>query len=340
MSEFSRTSGNFIPQSVRTLIAAGILLTACSNQGPAQPGEQSPVTQANEVEQTIEDARELQQAATIQLRSSLFVTGEKSKGGMPADWDQRATDINTTAANCTATHVGNGWFATASHCFDSQLHVGGSFYGQTYDAVANGDIRNKFSAWNGQDPETMTKIGDVDSVIINGDISVGDMAMVHVSGLNEFPKMSITAEDNPSRAFNRDDEYYIAGYPQSNNYRKIQAKLTYLGLTSANYFQDSHGLTNNNPMPVFGVPKTSSQELLTICTPGMSGSTVTNDDGEVLGVLSRYDVEGGNIWTTLGRDLSEYSTICTFQPFTSNIVRDIESMRGVLPSSDVRTGGK
>lgn len=334
------------------LLTANLLAGSACSGGEEAPTPAPETTIHQEAVPSHEEILALQHRATVQLRTSNWTEGDPVKGGVPPDWDQRDIDYNTTGANCSATHLGKGWFATAGHCLDAEIHVGGSFYDQIYDAQAAGEIRHPFSVWSGDTEDTMQKLGDVDAIIVHGNRGAGDLAFVHSalvgarkSDMATLEAMPITTEDHPSEVFSQDQGYVLTGYPQNDNFEQIQTPLEFLALSSGQAFQDSYGLdTSLDPLPIFGVRHTSSKATETGCTPGMSGGAVVNEQGEIVGVLSRYDSEGGTLWesmiTDTGIDLVPYDMLCVVQPITEQTFRDFAGKVGEAPSPSTLIGGK
>ncbi len=265
-----------------------------------------------------------------------------SKGGVDPTMTEEDIEFNGSWQNCTATYIGNGWFITAAHCFEDSLHIGSGYFDQIYDAI--GQPNGTFSVWEGWNSQSMDRIGNIDGLIINGNIGFNDFAMVHVSEgqeTAELPEIGITEQ----RVVDIDpnDEYFMAGYPGTNGAKKINFQLNYLGLTSGQAFQDSYGLGDNyGPMPMFGVINESTTEPENACRPGMSGSVVINSKGEAMGVLSRFSIGGDKFWQSeLGDKSSKYSTICIMQPINKHIVKEYQQMYGTQPPvRSMVVGGK
>lgn len=280
--------------------------------------------------------------ATVQLR---FTHSQDSKGdGISSLSDNEQNNIyyGISTPNCTASHVGNGWFMTAAHCFVSSLHIGGGFYDQVYDAKP--DLNGTFDVWQGADSSHMSRLGTVDSVVINGNVENGDMAMVHITGggvPDGFPAMEVT--DQPVvDAFSPEEEYYVTGYPSTNEFKKISLPLGYLGLTSGQAFKDAYGLGKSySPMPLFGIRKGVSIDSRDGCHPGMSGSMVVSGSGKAVGVLSRYSQEGDTLWEAQlqhGTDLSAYEVLCLAQPVDTSLINRYKQQLGTKPSVGSRIG--
>lgn len=333
---------NRLWQATRKLIAGLAVATSviwasscdpASTEHPQTPTtEVAPAHEATPAEQLTE--------ATLQLR---FTHSSVNKIGVNvgSPKSQDSMDYQSSEPNCTAAYIGKGWFATAAHCFDASLHVGGGYYDQVYDAKP--DLNGTFDIWQGTDPSNMDRVGGVDSVVIDGNIEVNDVALVHVDENlipANVPALEVT--DQPViDAFTKDEKYFIAGYPQTNGFEKIGFPLQYIGLTSGEAFGDVYGLGDNlSPMPLFGVKKgTTLRNPEDDCRPGMSGSVVVDGSGKAMGVLSRLSLPGDTLWQstlqTSGEDLSAYDALCLFQPINTTTIEAYQEQLGVPASGQM-----
>lgn len=310
-------------------------LTACS-QETAGVTEQSLGTTTSEV---VLSGPELQEAATVQLR---YVEAD-ARNDIPDGLSQREIDLFVSNPNCTATHVGDGWLLTANHCFNAALHQGAQLYDDTYDALP--DMTIGVEAWNGPDQETLKKVGRADSVVIHGDFTENDFAFVHVPAAARLPHVSLTK--TPPHQIDREQTFTITGYPQNADFVRVSSQLEYIGLTSGQDFSDDYGLVDNYwPMFAFGVKRQVEHTGINkggspICMPGMSGSSIVDEQGIAYGDLARYGTPDGEIWNAVQQSqtqpLDAFETVCIFQPVsTTDLEEAIANMhQGPDPSSAV-----
>lgn len=308
--------------------AALLLLPACTD------GDK-PVSQETTTTAPSMTAAELQVAASVQIRF-VEMTG---KGGIDPTMTPREQDLAASAPNCSATHVGDGWFATARHCYTTEMNAGAQLYDQEYDAIDS--FPRYIEVWKGASPQELQKVGRADSLIIDGNYSSNDLALLHVPAAEDMPYVPVTAtypvDFDPSGK-----DFYVLGYPQATDFNRLQTEVDYSGLTSGAAMNDGYGLGDNyNPMYTFGQLAKPNEDLNSkgdiACTPGESGGSVVDTESELLGVLSRFDVPQGPIWQAqkdAGYDLSLIRNICVFQPITQMDVDRLTALAGVGPSED------
>lgn len=331
MSSFERVqnakSKNIHPlkRAAAAVVLLGVLISgACSNEQDSSAPNQT--TTSIDKELTLENAKNLQWDATVQLRKKARNT--QGKGGAPEGATERDLDYMATQASCSATYIGNGNFTTSAHCFNDEIHQGGGLYAAVYDAYD--EMTNDYEIWAGNTPETVERIADVDGIVINGDFTVNDFALVHTDEKIDLPKLEVT--DQNVFDFNKHNyQGQIAGYPAFGNFSKYQSQISYIGMTSGQAIDDGHGLGENyDPMPVYGTLKNADSHAAIQCTPGDSGGSVINRQAEIGGVLARL----GRPEDTLGIDmgLTEdnllFQNLCLFQPVNTNLVSEYESQIG------------
>ncbi len=211
-----------------------LALVGCSDKESANAEKVTPEDAPVEL-----SARQLQDEATVQIRT---VNKEiEGKGGYDPSMTQRDLDYNSSNPSCTATHLNvadKGWFLFAGHCI-SELHAGAQIYDDTYDAID--EYPRYLDIWSGDQPASMKKIGRADSLIIDGDYTEGDWALLHVPKGRKLPGVKLS-NVSPVDYQEEGREFYIAGYPQGDNFVKIQDEIKYSGLTSGQYFNDAYGL--------------------------------------------------------------------------------------------------
>lgn len=236
--------------------------------------------------------------------------------------------------SCTATHIGNGWFLTANHCF-TELFAGSGYYNRVYDAQST--FMRQYSLRRGSDTGTEQSLGRTDSIVLHGNHGLGDAALVHLNGAEQMPSMKV-AKGLPTGNSN----YFLTGYPGSANGRQVQNSLKYLGNMTGAQFHDGNGLDNDTNFYIFGVPKGSPDED-NACRPGMSGGTVTDGSGHVYGVLSRGGGTSSMLGTVLqerGVPVDDFSRLCAFAPTSTSLIKRYESAEHRAPSPAELVGGK
>lgn len=319
---------------VRTIrsatLAASLLLVSCTGS----PEPEAPITsevsapEASLIESvTVErpltepESLALHQQATIQLRSAR----KNAKGtGAFADTDDL---YGVTDQNCTATHVGSGWFVTAGHCFGSQFEVADDNpvpaqpSADVYDVST--EIPDFFTAWR-EEAEGWKHLGNIDSVVINGNYSQGDFAMVHVIGGEVLPSVKLADTEPISTG-----RYFITGYPGLVGYQ-MQYPIEYRSSLTAGDIQDDFGLSSDVMLQGFA-DTTDTRNAETLCQPGMSGSTVIDSEGKVYGVLSRVGDSPSLIGQILGSgketDMKNHM-YCGVMPISSELVDSYKAKKG------------
>lgn len=242
-----------------------------------------------------EMAKTLHRNATVDIRVD---TGDHGKGGWPADMPsptQDNLDFASSGPNCTATNIGDGWYVTANHCFGADIRVGSGSYDAIFDYAPM--ARFNYSAWHGKEGNGigyMDKAGQADGIIIEGTGTRNDVAFLHLKGVEKGPGVKISPVPP-----NMNDQFFITGYPQADNFEQDQFPLRYLGNLMGSEFDDVFGLNSDQAIfYVFGIPA-GTPNAAAACHPGMSGSSVIDAKGSLYGVLSRYDVPGGSMWNAL-----------------------------------------
>jgi hypothetical protein len=285
-------------------------------------GSEAPVPKQNQVVESVgqspEKASQRHREATMQIR---LETIYKNKGG----GDEGS--LANTAQNCTATHIGGGWFVTASHCVEGTFNVEGTPARRDaiFDLEAS-DLPLQFTMWSGKDLDVMKQVGIADHVIVNGNPGPADFALLHVPGTESMPAVEVG-----DRAIPNASNFDIVGYPAARS-DQVQSPLSYLATTTAGDITAGHGLSDEVPMLIFTTDKDADK----ICHPGMSGSTVVDDTSTALGVLSRYDKReiGSSMWYAFKDRLPNPDDIlCGFNPIDTGIVETYKQAAG-LPAPE------
>ncbi len=262
-----------------------------------------------------EAIKEKHRQATVQLKAEL---------------SDDTTGDTWTQESCSATNLGKGWFLTANHCFE-ELFVGGGYYNQIYDAQTT--FGRKYSLWQGRDAQSMKRLSQTDSIVLNGNHGKGDVTLVHIPGTDNLPSFGL-ADKAPTKG----ESYLLTGYPGSANGRQVQHELHFLGaLKGGEYGGDVGNRNVGREFYIFGVPK-DSPEAANACHPGMSGGSAVDSQGKIYAIASEYDPSHSVGADILGFNPEDYAVTCAFLPVSSQLVSQLEADMGKLPDRAELTG--
>lgn len=310
----------------RAVAAVGLAVALTVAAAPPASAEKPKQPSSAQIEKNLEKAAELQRQATVQLRYRNRYSQSLADGAKET--------IKNTDSLCTATHVGNGLFLTARHCFDNEFidpskKVSASSDEKPYD-ISKGTLENEVSIWRGNDLKHLKRVGEVRGLVMHDSQSTGDFALVYAPALKSMPAVKV-AETVP----NPKDTYYIAGYPNVKQ-SKFQHTLGYLTNVRAGEFYDSFGLGNDVELYAFGGFATP-EEGAALCQKGMSGGSIVNSKGEAVGLLSRYDAFAGdhflaraveNNLQAAGQAMPDINVVCAAQIITPHLVTQYEKQLG------------